>query len=238
MQPLPFVNTQPAEKPDYREGGSLDVQEVFATIQGEGPFAGRRAVFVRLAGCSLQCPSCDTDYTSDRKRQGYTWTHIDIKKAAKEWKGTGKLVVLTGGEPLRQNVFPLCDLLASNGWNVQIETNGIHDFKYEYFPDDVDIVCSPKTGSINELLKPKILCLKYVLEAGKVDPDDGLPLSVLGLECRVARPWPEFYGEIYVQPQDDRDPVKNKANLDAAIKSCMKFGYRLSVQTHKIAGLP
>ena len=62
------LNQQAMEKQDHSPHGSLEVFKIFPTIQGEGPFTGRRSVFVRLAGCNLQCPMCDTDYTSNRVR--------------------------------------------------------------------------------------------------------------------------------------------------------------------------
>ena len=64
------MNQQAPEKQQLRGDGLLAVHSIFYTIQGEGPFAGETAVFVRLAGCNLQCPLCDTDYTSDRRMVG------------------------------------------------------------------------------------------------------------------------------------------------------------------------
>jgi len=64
---LPMLNQQLAEKRVERQDGALEIIDIFPTIQGEGPFAGEPAIFVRLAGCVLQCPLCDTDYTSGRR---------------------------------------------------------------------------------------------------------------------------------------------------------------------------
>ena len=60
------INIQPIEKRELSVDGSVQVHSIFYTLQGEGPFSGQPAVFVRLAGCNLQCPACDTDYTSRR----------------------------------------------------------------------------------------------------------------------------------------------------------------------------
>ena len=60
-----ILNTQPIEKRHHKV--DLEVHSIFYTIQGEGPFCGTPAVFIRLAGCNLQCPSCDTNYTSKRR---------------------------------------------------------------------------------------------------------------------------------------------------------------------------
>jgi hypothetical protein len=84
-----------------------------------------------------------------------------------------------------------------------------------------------------------VTAFKYVLEADKVDPEDGLPLSVLGNGLRPYRPPDEYVrkGLVYVQPADCQDPERNAANMRAAVDSAMKFGYRVGVQTHKIMGL-
>lgn len=241
---LPTINTQAIEKVVTREDGVLDVHSIFLTIQGEGPFAGQPAVFVRLAGCVLQCPLCDTDYTSGRKRMTVKEISREVlnkiskydndKNGYREW-----LVVLTGGEPLRQSCGPLVRELYDVGLKVQIETNGmVND---ETLPSITDwayftTVCSPK-GSVHKDLRSRIKHLKYVVKAGMVDENDGLPTKVLDLENRPERPWEGFKGTIYVQPCDEKDDVKNKVNMQAAIKSCMDFGYTLSLQLHKYAGL-
>ena len=87
------INHQTPEKLDRQINGSLDVHGIFPTMQGEGPYAGTRALFVRLAGCNLQCSYCDTDYTSQRERIDYE-TLVD--KVISLWH-PGELVVITGG---------------------------------------------------------------------------------------------------------------------------------------------
>lgn len=147
------------------------------------------------------------------------------------------LVVLTGGEPFRQNIRPLVGQLLLSGYKVQIETNGTA--VGEGFPwSKVTIVCSPKTPEINPSLK--VDYFKYVLDAEHVDELDGLPTSVLGMNLKPARPKPELHHGIpvYVQPADEGDEVKNAANVDAAIKSCFTHGYLLCLQIHKYLGLP
>ena len=99
-----------------QEGRQLDVVEIFPTIQGEGPNSGLPATFVRLAGCHLRCYFCDTDFTSKR-------TTMTLGGIVSLIKSNTKLVVLTGGEPMRQNIVPLCSALAPNH-HVQIETSG------------------------------------------------------------------------------------------------------------------
>lgn len=238
MLPLHVLNAQPAEKPDRRADGSLDVHSVFLTIQGEGPLAGTPAVFVRLAGCDLACKFCDTEYTRGRRRMTPAEVEKEINRAAgRSWQG---LVVLTGGEPFRQSCGPLLDRLCSGGGlSVQVETNGsLWDGTIRDVDDfHVSVVCSPKVPKVHPNLIPLISAWKYIIAAGEVDPDDGLPMRVLGENHRPARPRCTIREAVYVQPQDDKDPGRNAANARAAVESCLRFGYRLSVQTHKYLGL-
>lgn len=248
MNQLTVLNTQPQELVTNRQDGALEVVDTFYTIQGEGPYSGRPAVFVRLAGCILRCNNCDTDYTSNRelvpmeelfRKTTSLFPHSSML--------TSGLVVLTGGEPFRQNVIPFIARLLTEGYQVQVETNG------SLFPDELiplyddwkfSVVCSPKTEHIHPKLLPRVLALKYILDADYVDPDDGLPTSVLGKPIRPFRPSPFKFGyatKVYVQPEDDHSPnwtEKNKRNLRAAVDSCLKHGYRLSLQQHKYLNLP
>ena len=226
--------------------GHLDVHHVFDTIQGEGPFAGTPAVFIRLAGCNLQCPWCDTDYTSRRTMLAPTEVADLVGNLRPVWVGggAGVLVVITGGEPFRQFLGPLVKILTGIGYRVQIETNGVlYDPAFPY--ELATVVCSPKTPKIHPQLEPHLAALKYVLSAGQV-AEDGLPAQTMGTEWHVHRPGPNFKGEIYVQPLDEAGAdatihefmtsSPNRQNLSAAVASARQFGYRLCIQTHKLTG--
>ena len=224
------MNTQPAEKKVFSENGDLEVHSIFKTIQGEGPFSGHRAIFLRLAGCNLQCPLCDTDYTSGREFLSVQNVLSRIKNLAEEEL---YLVVITGGEPFRQNLLPITSALLSNGYQVQIETNGS---LYQELPVGATIVCSPKTGSIHPALD--VNAFKYVLHADEVCAD-GLPLRALNhpVNVQLARPPKFFRGPVYLQPVDVGDEVENKRHLAAVLRSVLKHGHTLCLQTHKIVGL-
>lgn len=225
------MNEQKAESLAIGQG-FLDVESIFKTIQGEGPFAGTPAIFIRLAGCNLQCPRCDTDYTSHRRRMVCKQVVDEVCNKA---EFVTKLVVITGGEPFRQPLRELTDQLFRFGFKIQIETNGTLFQHLNY--ERVTVVCSPKTGCINPRLRPHIEALKYVLSADAWDLADGLPTTALGLPIarKLAKPWPDFEGIIYLQPADDGN---NECNLSCCIENCLRFGYRLCLQMHKICHLP
>lgn len=208
--------------------GNLDVVGIWPTIQGEGPYAGTPATFVRLAGCNLECPGCDTDYTRGRKLYNPR-DLFDMVRA-----NGNNLVVITGGEPFRQNLHPFVRLLKYYMHTVQVETNGTLPPTSKLIDS---IVCSPKTPGVNPDLRRRINAWKYIIQEGKVDPDDGLPTSSLGMKGKPARPIGRRKVDVYVQPFDANNEFQNKLNMQAAVESCMKHGYRLSLQMHKIAHL-
>lgn len=238
MGMVPLPNTQKSEPVSFNTDGELEVHSIFSTIQGEGPLAGTPAVFVRLSGCNLCCALCDTDYTSTRIKMSPDVLLDYVRKEASSDREGVNLIVLTGGEPFRQNLYPFVLQALANHWRVQIETNGTiyQEILCGCLPPS--IVCSPKTPKIHPDLVRRADAYKYVMSAGKVDLDDGLPTDVLDSGYRPAR-FPSFFPRqlVFLQPCDEQDPIKNKANLEACIASCMKYGYRLSIQMHKIIGL-
>lgn len=103
--------------------GSLKVNEIFFSIQGESTFAGRPCVFVRLTGCNLRCNYCDTRYAWD---EGSEWPIEEIVRRVSDYRFP--LVEITGGEPLLQSGTPLLvDRLLSSGFELLMETNGSID---------------------------------------------------------------------------------------------------------------
>lgn len=241
----------PQRKREYTD--QLAVQELFHTLQGEGPFAGRAAVFLRLAGCHLACHFCDTEFESniDNVRP---WLDVsrEIENMLQAHPNTN-LLVITGGEPMRQQTGPLVfDLLQKcTDLVVQYETAGnLWDSSLDVVVDDPDmwlrfeIVTSPKTSMVHPRIQSLCSHYKYVITAGEVSELDGLPS--LGMQVAnkgQERPvWRDcIYRNdttIWVSPCDAHDPVKNKANMKATVKSALDFGYRLTLQMHKIVKLP
>lgn len=230
--------------------GVLLVNSIFYTIQGEGPDAGRPAVFVRLAKCNLRCYFCDTEFEEATPMSA---EHVmqAIYGEAKKGRMDRPLVVVTGGEPLLQsNLRYVGHLLAMEGWDLAIETAGtvLAPLLLETVARVMTrVVCSPKTPQINKELEPYINCFKYVVAEGRVD-EEGLP----NCSTQWERDTPEsptykkaqIYRQarrlkpIYISPMDEGDVHKNNRNRELAAQICMKHGYRLSLQMHKLVGVP
>jgi len=219
----------PIRSPINDDGAQLEVKTIFPTLQGEGPFTGHPAVFVRLGGCNLACTFCDTDF------EGFAAIPVGgiierVEELAKNETGqrVRQLIVITGGEPLRQNIAPLCEALLTAGFKVQIETNGT---LFRPLPDNIDIICSPKnTGGgyfpIRGDLLPRLSALKFIIS--RFDEK----YNRVGDVGQGAYPIP-----VYVQPMDEYDAKRNAENLSYAAELAQRHGYRLSLQTHKILGI-
>jgi 7-carboxy-7-deazaguanine synthase len=243
MTPLPRAdNDQKPELAAYRKDGSLEVVDIWKTIQGEGPDAGTPAVFVRLAGCNLQCPRCDTEYTVGRMFAPAVAVVNRIRELAGD---STRLVVLTGGEPFRQDFTAMFAELP-HGYRINIETNGTlwDKFRFAHITgrgDQVKIICSPKYRKVDFQLADEVHSYKYVIAAGHTSEEDGLPTRVLGAKFDVFRdPYvlAQMPERIFVQPEDSGGEEVNAENLRECIRVSEKYGYRVSLQLHKLLGMP
>jgi 7-carboxy-7-deazaguanine synthase len=214
----------PIRPPEKGDGSTLKVVEIFATLQGEGPFVGQPSVFVRLGGCNLACGFCDTEFEQ--------FEEMDLGSVVGQVTQLGgtthDLVVITGGEPLRQNIAPLCEALLAEGLRVQIETNGT---LWRELPQGVNIVCSPKISDgkyhpIRPDLLARVDALKFIVSADDAD------YRTVGEVGQAGTTIP-----VYVQPMDAYDPAKNTANAAHALALAQAHGYRLSMQMHKLWGI-
>ena len=243
-----MLNQQVPMKAAQDNSSALLVHSIFDTIQGEGVFAGEPCVFLRLGGCNLQCPACDTEYTNDSKLLDVD-TVIDRILDRKPRKSN--LVVITGGEPMRQRIGVLVSLLNEIGLRVQIETNGtLFDDTIDFSTGKVFIMCSPKTGSVNPKLEKHITAYKYVGGCDERDfsiiggedhslMEDGLPRQALGHTAKpyLARPHSGFAGKVYLQPIDRQNQEINAHHMQAVVESCLENGYTLCLQMHKIVNV-
>ena len=207
---------------------SYAVKEIFLTLQGEGMQAGRRAVFLRFAGCNLwsgreqdraeaQCTFCDTDFVGTDGEGGGRYTTSELAARVRETWGEGErpLVVVTGGEPMLQLDSGLIDALHEAGFEIAVETNGTLPA-----PAGLDWVCvSPKAGT--EVVQRSGDELKLVWPQAGIDPE-----TLLGWDFR----------HFLLQPLDGPEREESTA---AAIDYVMRHPrWRLSLQTHKLLGLP
>lgn len=209
---------------------NYSVKEMFLTLQGEGVHAGRRAVFVRFAGCNLWtgrevdrataiCRFCDTDFVgTDGVGGGKFADAAQLAGAvAGNWgpEPTRRFVVLTGGEPMLQIDDALIDALHREGFEIAIESNGT----IAAHPG-IDWICiSPKAGS--EVVQRHGDELKLVWPQAGIDVD-------------AIEQWD--FAHHLVQPMD---AVGQEAfNRDEAVAFAMaRPRWRLSLQTHKLLGL-
>ena len=219
----------PIRPPENGPGLNLAVQEIFPTLQGEGPFAGMPAVFVRLGGCNLACSFCDTEF-EDFDEMSLRDIIGEVESLAKSSVNAKarKLVVITGGEPLRQPIELLCQTLLDDGFDVQIETNGTI---WRELPKAVDVVCSPKATNgtyfpVRDDVLQRASALKFIVSEHLAGYGD---VPEVGQD--------KFDTPVYVQPMDEYDEIKNQENLMLATRLAMQNGYRLSVQLHKIIGV-
>ena len=207
------------------------VKEIFYTLQGEGGQAGRAAVFCRFAGCNLwsglerdrasaMCTFCDTDFVGMDGEGGGKFATAEVLAAAVAacWPagaGGKPYVVCTGGEPLLQVDEALIAALHGAGFEIAVETNGTIEP-----PDGLDWICvSPKADA--EVVVTKGNELKLVFPQATAMPDRFEALA---------------FQHFFLQPMDN--PARS-ANTEAATAYCMAHPkWRLSLQTHKIIGIP
>jgi organic radical activating enzyme len=220
-----MFGNNPIRPPEKGDGSILQVQNIFATFQGEGPYTGWPAVFIRLGGCNLACSFCDTEFESF---EAMSVDKIISKINELSFKSKEKLIVITGGEPFRQPIELLCDELIKNNYKIQIETNGT---LFRSLNEEVDIICSPKnTGTgyhmIREDLLKRVNAFKFIISA-----HNDLYKNVGNVGQK------QYNTPVYVQPMDEQDEEKNRKNTDLVIKLATENGYRISLQTHKILGV-
>ena len=213
-------------KSEQGDGSVLKVTAIFKTLQGEGPYTGMPSVFIRLSGCNLACTFCDTDFD---EYIIYKLEDLVAEVIAQETtSGLKRLIVITGGEPLRQPIGPLCQQLIDHGFKVQLESNGL---LYRNIPREVEIVCSPKNqGTGYKSIRPDILkhtiAIKFVISKNNLLYSD---IAEVGQS--------EFGIPVYVQPMDEYDPVLNLQNQRKAITISERTNSIFSLQLHKILNI-
>ena len=209
------------------------VKEIFFTLQGEGANTGRPAVFCRFAGCNLwtgreadradaTCQFCDTDFVGVDGPGGGKFETADAlaRAVAEKWPPNvspraRKLVVCTGGEPLLQMDAGAVLALHAQGFEIAVETNGT-----QLPPDGIDWICvSPKAGAPLVLTRGNELKLVYPQQGA--EPERFADLD---------------FEQFFLQPMDGPD---RERNTELALSYCLSHPqWRLSIQTHKLLGIP
>lgn len=207
------------------------VKEIFYSLQGEGFYAGRPAVFCRFSGCNLWsgreidrtsafCTFCDTEFVGTNGAGGGKFANAEALTSAIEayWPENhraGSFVVFTGGEPLLQLDTNLLNAMRARGFFCAAETNGTLTP-----PDGLDwITVSPKR--LSDVGKVRANEVKLVFPQNNVQPEDALRIRA------------DHY---FLQPMDDARRAENRAR---AIEHCLRDPrWRLSLQTHKYLGIP
>jgi len=210
---------------------SYAVKEIFYTLQGEGANTGRAAVFCRFAGCNLwtgreqdrhqaTCQFCDTDFVGTDGPGGGRFASAGELAAAvaAAWppaRSGPRFVVCTGGEPLLQLDPELLLALHRQGFEIAVETNGTLPP-----PDGIDWLCvSPKAGA--DLVVTSGDEIKLIFPQDGAEPDR---FEQLG------------FRHYFLQPMDGPE---REANTSAALRYCLAHPrWRLSLQTHKLLGIP
>ena len=211
---------------------SYAVKEIFYTLQGEGAQTGRPAVFCRFAGCNLWsgreqdrasaiCKFCDTDFADTNGRGGGNFASAEALAAAidRTWpanSGPGnRFVVCTGGEPLLQIDTEVIDALHARGFEIAVETNGTI-----VAPAGLDWICvSPKAGADFQQRSGDELKLVYPQPGAEPEQFEQMPFQ-----------------HFFLQPMDG--PAL-ELNTTLALKYCLEHPrWRLSLQTHKLLGIP
>jgi organic radical activating enzyme len=212
------------------------IKDIFFTLQGEAIFSGYPAIFVRLGYCNLQCHFCDTDFETDLEYLSVP----DVYERILDANRLCKFVVITGGEPLLQpKIKELTVLLLSKNYTVQFETSGSIYVDLPYEHKNLYIICSPKTGKLNPKLEPYINAYKYIIKEKNYSDEDGLPIystQIIDKFQKLARPYSED-SLVYLSPMDEYQDYQNKKNMIATRDLCLKYGYKLSLQIHKIVGV-
>lgn len=192
---------------------SYKVNEIFYSIQGEGKHTGMPAIFLRLSGCSMGCPFCDTKYAF---ADGKEMNNLEILVALSAFPC--KTVVITGGEPTEQNLPALMSLLKSAGYCIHLETNGANDTDVSL----ADFVCVSPKMKVSQAMLKKADIIKLVI---------GQDTPLNDLEKYYA--YEDEETQIYLQPESNK-----QENIDLCVKLLKEHpSARLSVQMHKLINI-
>ncbi len=248
--------------------GKIRVTSIFRTLQGEAPFSGYPAVFVRLSGCNFgaktlegPCRWCDSNFQFD---QGTDYDVDDLVNEVLKVSKQGDLVVITGGEPtLQLNLIPFLEQLSDVKFRIQIETNGTQPMFFKSLRDawvritrnieehGIFVVTSPKAVyKAQTIPKPsdQIISVtgayRFVVSADPQSPHHVLPDWVSKVRAPVYVSPMAVYKKAYVGEVSSIwdtelvDQEKTAQNYQYAAQYALENNFRLSVQTHLLTAIP
>ena len=200
--------------------------EAFVSVQGEGAFIGVPALFVRLAGCNLKCPWCDTkeSWSEGCPEIDPVQFMVNIKQQF-DLKNV-RCAVVTGGEPtIHSDIKRLIEVLKGAGLRVHLETNGTCEYLRDLNADWV--ACSPKPGRCYMYFPEGVDELKYVVT-------EEFNAAIAIPESTRTR----FAGKIWLQPCDYGKIAQNREMMEKAVKIALGDPrLRVGVQLHKLLGV-
>ncbi|UPT14757.1 7-carboxy-7-deazaguanine synthase QueE [Buchnera aphidicola] len=208
------------------------INEIFQTIQGEGSYTGTPSIFIRLQGCPVHCPWCDTKYTwmcsqkenvsvkeiKNKNQANKKWSFLhekDILRILKKW--TTKHVVISGGETCLYNLSNITKTLEEEDYQCQIETSGIKN-----------IICSLNTWvtlSPKENIKP---LYTSIIRSNEIKFPIFKKEDLLYVYNILSKIKDKKKRIICLQPIS-----QNEKALNICIKACIENNWKLSVQLHK-----
>lgn len=219
---------------------TLPVNEIFETFQGEAHFTGTPAIFIRLQGCDVGCPWCDTKHTwaldpaneipaeqvAAKVEDAPTFGRMTVEQLVTECSARpSRHVVITGGEPARYNLLPLSRALASAGKSVQLETSGTQPVKIDA---RAWVTVSPKIGmpggfGIRQDAMQRADEIKYPV---------GKPADINELQALLAHGHQRVDAGVWLQPLS-----QHKRATELCMIAARHYGWRVSLQTHKFLGV-
>ena len=221
---------------------SYKINEVFESLQGEGSYTGLPSIFVRLQGCPVGCPWCDTKHTwtvdpefqvtSDmvmaETSESNRWFEHSTEQLLKLFADNGyvaKHIVLTGGEPCLYDLTEITASLISKGYSVQIETSGTYEILVH---PDTWVTVSPKVN----MPGGREVLVSAMRRANEIKHPVAMQKHIEELDQVLSLLDDKVVPNVYLQPISQQ-----KLATELAIKTCIARNWRLSLQTHKFIGI-
>lgn len=221
------------------------VNEIFETIQGEAAFTGTPAIFIRMQGCPVGCPWCDTKHTWEVNQADYVPAFEDIidkdgSEDSAKWSfvtaedlagycavHSANHIVITGGEPCVQDLKPLTNLLIARGFTVQVETSGTHEVRCH---GNTWVTLSPKIGMPGGF-EVRVDAMKRADEI-KMPVGKQADLDKLEALLVLHKSDKRRHAKVWLQPLSTR-----KKATELCVRTAIAKRYKISIQTHKFMAI-